>query len=404
MKFLPLILLLAFFTAFPAYAVQRNLEITWDLPSQTNIAPVGYRLYLKGHNEPVCSTKDGQASSMRCAIDITGNSSVFTLTSYAATGKESQHSAPFTYTFQELPLTAIFSSTPSSGQAPLKTTFDATASTGNVASYVWDFGDGSQAKGQQVDHVYAKTGKFTAKLTISDNKGVKAIKTTQITVTKASGNNHAPQAAIGVDPGNGTSPLTVRFDASGSSDPDGDQLTYSWNFGDGSKGSGKTTSHIYTEQGTVYATLTVTDSHDASSTARVPIMVLPSQPDHQGPKAIISMIPAYMIVANTPCHMSGVHSTPSTEGKSITSYRWNFGDGFTGSGETVSHTYSTPGNYSVTLTVRDSSGKTGQSNCTVRIINNKDIHNVVFLQQIYLRLLFKKSTADTRQQTDDKAN
>ncbi len=49
--------------------------------------------------------------------------------------------------------------------------------------------------------------------------------------------NHSPSALATADVTKGVSPLTVRFDGSGSTDPDGDPLTYAWNFGDGTTGT-----------------------------------------------------------------------------------------------------------------------------------------------------------------------
>ncbi len=87
--------------------------------------------------------------------------------------------------------------------------------------------------------------------------------------------NRPPTATVTANPTSGDVPLDVRFDASGSSDPDsGDTLTYIWNFGDGSPAVETTTSaanHTYTEAGTYPATLTVRDKSGAEDTATVSI-------------------------------------------------------------------------------------------------------------------------------------
>jgi glucose/arabinose dehydrogenase/PKD repeat protein len=83
--------------------------------------------------------------------------------------------------------------------------------------------------------------------------------------------NNAPTAAIAANPTTGVAPLEVAFDGSGSRDPDpGDSLTYIWNFGDGTavaETTSSSTSHTYTVSGTFRATLTVRDSHGATSAA-----------------------------------------------------------------------------------------------------------------------------------------
>ncbi|HEX6025779.1 MAG TPA: PKD domain-containing protein, partial [Solirubrobacter sp.] len=68
-----------------------------------------------------------------------------------------------------------------------------------------------------------------------------------------------------------TGPLTVRFDASGSTDPDGGLVAYRWDFGDGATGTGVNATHTYAAEGTYTARLTVEDdgSHEVSTTLQV---------------------------------------------------------------------------------------------------------------------------------------
>lgn len=72
--------------------------------------------------------------------------------------------------------------------------------------------------------------------------------------------NRSPVARATASPTHGNLPLDVSFDGTGSFDPDGDPLSYDWDFGDGSAhGSGATTSHTYTTSGVYTVTLTVSD-------------------------------------------------------------------------------------------------------------------------------------------------
>lgn len=84
--------------------------------------------------------------------------------------------------------------------------------------------------------------------------------------------NRTPIARASANPRDGDLPLTVTFDAAGSSDPDGDALTYEWDFGDGSpRATGARASHRYEQAGTYMATLRVSDNRGATGTARLRI-------------------------------------------------------------------------------------------------------------------------------------
>jgi PKD repeat protein len=82
-----------------------------------------------------------------------------------------------------------------------------------------------------------------------------------------------PVADLEAMPVSGVVPLMVTFDASGSSDANGTISNYSWNFGDGSIGSGMVTNHTYTDAGQYTAVLTVTDDAGATDNASVVITV-----------------------------------------------------------------------------------------------------------------------------------
>jgi beta propeller repeat protein len=86
--------------------------------------------------------------------------------------------------------------------------------------------------------------------------------------------NEAPKAVIEANPTSGFAvPLTVTFDAGGSSDSDGNIVEYRWDFGDGESGTGITTPHDFMTTGTYFVTLTVVDNEGATAQAQVAITV-----------------------------------------------------------------------------------------------------------------------------------
>jgi PKD repeat protein len=85
--------------------------------------------------------------------------------------------------------------------------------------------------------------------------------------------NETPEAVIEADLTSGLAPLTVTFDAGGSSDSDGYVVEYRWNFGDGGSGTGVTISHNFMTSGTYPVTLTVVDNQGATSQAQLAITV-----------------------------------------------------------------------------------------------------------------------------------
>jgi len=112
---------------------------------------------------------------------------------------------------------------------------------GDPLSYHWSFGDGATwpTKNTQVYHRYQEPGTYTVTLVVND--GAKNSKTTiDITITESDNRRPMAQAReVGMaflDEDDGE--VTVQFDGTDSSDPDGDDLFYYWDFNDTSDTSG----------------------------------------------------------------------------------------------------------------------------------------------------------------------
>ncbi len=129
---------------------------------------------------------------------------------------------------------------------------------GSIVSYFWDFGDGSNATGETVEHAYAENGTYTVALTVTDDDG----SSSQASSTKTVGNT-PPVASFAESAETVYTGGMISFDASASYDPDGVIVSYFWDFGDGTNATGMTIGHSYGDDGNYTVTLTVTDDDGA---------------------------------------------------------------------------------------------------------------------------------------------
>ena len=259
--------------------------------------------------------------------------------------------------------TASFTATPSAGAPPLLVAFDANGSTdpdGVINSYAWDFGDGNSGTGVTVNHTYTAAGDYTAQLIVTDDSAASDTFTLAISVNAL---NVAPTASFTATPSSGAPPLLVAFDANGSTDPDGVINSYAWDFGDGNSGTGVTVNHTYTAAGDYTAQLIVTDDSAASDTFTLAIAV---RAPNTAPKATILANP---LSGAPPLLVSFDASNSSDTENNIVSYAWDFGDGNTGNGVTINHTYLAEGTYTAQLIVSDDSLASDTSTVEISVQN-----------------------------------
>ncbi len=154
-------------------------------------------------------------------------------------------------------------------------------------------------------------------------------------------------------------PLT--FSSSGSSDPDGDALTFAWDFGDGSTSSQANPQHTYANAGSFTARLTISDGRGGSASATATVTVTP--PPNRVPVAAASA-PAS---ANTGqlIVLSSVGSS-DPDGDTL-QFAWDFGDGASAATPNAEHAYTAPGQYTATLTVSDGRGGTASATAVVTV-------------------------------------
>lgn len=229
----------------------------------------------------------------------------------------------------------------------------------NPLTYAWDFGDGTSGSGATPSHSYVNAGNYTVTLVVSDGTLTSAPVSTGVTIT-----NRVPVANAG-GPYSGYRNQAIAFNGSGSSDADGDALTYAWTFGDGTTGSGATPAHVYTASGNYTVSLVVNDGFVDSPSVTTTVAIQNRAPTANagGP---------YTGYRNTPISFVGSGNDP--DGDAL-SFGWSFGDGTTGTGPTPTHSYTALGNYSVVLVTNDGESGSDPATTGVTIVNRLPIAN-----------------------------
>jgi PKD repeat protein len=159
-----------------------------------------------------------------------------------------------------------------------------------------------------------------------------------------------PVGSFTFDPASPEVDETVTFDASNSSDLNGNIVSYEWDYGDQTTGSGVNSTHAYSSEGIYTVTLTIIDNDGIADIATKLITVMPKP---LPPEASFTFSPTSPEVSQTVTFDASNSSDPDG---TIVNYFWIFGDGTTENqtgGVTTIHSYTSEGSYNVTLTVTD---------------------------------------------------
>src|SRR5437867_929122 len=203
--------------------------------------------------------------------------------------------------------------------------------------YAWTLSDGGIGAGPTVTHSFGSPGTYDATCTVTDLLLGIATDTKSVVISPL------PSVAASVDHDLAAPGTVLTFSASPSGG-DG-SFTFEWTFGDGSSGSGAPATHAYNQAGPYQATVTATDGNGgtASSSASVTISEIGVTADVSPMSGDATTIFTFTASA------SGGSGVPY-------SFSWTFGDGMTGTGSPVTHSYSGGGSYSPTVTASDSLG------------------------------------------------
>lgn len=239
---------------------------------------------------------------------------------------------------------ANFDATPRDACAKQEISFH-DLSTGTVDEWHWDFGDGGMSTDQNPVHTYQDTGFFNITLIVGNHHCFDTI------VFNNYIHIRPPIAAfvVGMDCDNHF--IRTFTDASIGADE------WHWDFGDGGTSTLPNPVHTYTSVGIYTVSLTVINNiTGCDHTKTTTVTIADEEAAFTAAQTELCRNTAASFTATS------VHTPPA-----IVSYDWDFGDGLTGTGQVVSHTYTTAGSYSVRLIITDVNG------CTDTLVKNQYI-------------------------------
>ena len=216
----------------------------------------------------------------------------------------------------------------------------------SITKYQWDFDDDGvfDAEGVQTSYTYDDVGVYLVTLLVTDTFDEVDTDTCIISII-----NRLPTASFSHSPLAPTFEDQVNFYDT-SEDDDGNLVSWFWDFGDGQSSEERNPVHKYEDKGTYNVSLTVTDDDRASNTTTISVEIV-----NIPPTSNFTYFPSNPVMGES---IQFTDESIDPENK-LTTWAWDFGDGYTASTEDASHQYEEEGTFTVMLVVADDEGATG---------------------------------------------
>jgi PKD repeat protein len=250
---------------------------------------------------------------------------------------------------------------------------------GGISEYNFSFGDGNLTgwtAEPSINHNYSEDGSYRAVLIVRDIYGAVSSES-DITITVL---NRAPVASPSSNLTRTLTYVPIQF-ISNAFDLDG-VVTTSWDFGDGEITEAADPVHEFSRSGEYDVQLDIKDNDNARASYNLKVLI-----DNRPPFCSI----------NTSTSSGTIETGFSLKADSsdldgtVVAFKWDMGDGTTGSKELMEHRYSTPGTYTVHLEVEDDEGSRAQASHIIIVLDTPPVavaEAVLYEVYTYEKILF----------------
>ena len=265
-------------------------------------------------------------------------------------------------TINPLPIALFSVETPTCLDNPVQFRNHSTTPTGYIVEWYWDFGDGNSTTitypdNPDVTHTYASPGiSYPVTLTIKNSDSCSnSVTNTVITTSSPIAMFTHSSSCYGVP---------VTFTDTSEENGGGEIISWSWDFGDPTSGVNNTSNlqnpvHLYTSAGTYYVELIIENASGCTDT-------IPNQ------EVIVTegLVVEIQTDNDTVCLDTPINFTSVATAAVL--WSWDFGDGGTSTTQHPTHTYTSTGNFTVTLTAETADGCQGYAEYDI-VVNESPI-------------------------------